>query len=107
MSESRCHPIQTVIDQAMQLVAKVRKSAAMERIREELGITSVFLRTSTASERAIIKWPASKTLIVDLINKPIKAQKSTWVTGGSRWIKRYCQTDAAGKTVISLTNRKI
>ncbi|OMJ16160.1 RNA-directed DNA polymerase from mobile element jockey, partial [Smittium culicis] len=36
MSEARCHPIQTVIDQATRLVAKVGKSAAMERIREEL-----------------------------------------------------------------------
>ncbi|OMJ13207.1 hypothetical protein AYI70_g8653 [Smittium culicis] len=78
MSEARCHPIQTVIDQATRLVANVGKSAAMERIREELGITSVFLRTSIARERATIKWPASKTWISDLINKPIKAQKSTW-----------------------------
>ncbi|OMJ07822.1 hypothetical protein AYI69_g11311 [Smittium culicis] len=50
----------------------------MEQIREELGITSVFLRTSTESERTFIKWPASKTWIADLINKPVKAQKSTW-----------------------------
>ncbi|OMJ30170.1 hypothetical protein AYI69_g301 [Smittium culicis] len=81
MIKSRCHPIQTVIDQATQLVAKVGKSAVMERIREELGITSVFHRTSIARERAIIMWPAFKTWIADLINKPIKAQKSTWVTG--------------------------
>ncbi|OMJ19345.1 hypothetical protein AYI69_g6661 [Smittium culicis] len=107
MSKARCHPIQTVIDQATRLVAKVGKSAAMERICEKLVITTMFLRTSIARERAIIKWPAFKTWIADLINKPIKAQKSTWVTGSSRWIKRYCQTDAAGQTVISLVNRKI
>ncbi|OMJ15029.1 RNA-directed DNA polymerase from mobile element jockey [Smittium culicis] len=77
MSEARCHPIQTVIDQETRLVAKVGKSAAMERIREELGITSVFLRTSIARERAYIKWPASKTRIEDLIKYPIKAQKSS------------------------------
>ncbi|OMJ16907.1 hypothetical protein AYI70_g6299 [Smittium culicis] len=77
MSEARYHPIQTVIDQATRMVFKVGKSAAMERIREELGITSVFLRTSTALERTYIKWPASKTWIADLIKNPIKAQKST------------------------------
>ncbi|OMJ18072.1 hypothetical protein AYI70_g5574 [Smittium culicis] len=107
MSEAQCHPIETVIDQSTRLVAKVGKSAAMERIPEELGITSVFLRASTACERAYIKWPASKTRIEDLIKYPIKVQKSTWVTGGSRWIKRYCKTDAAGQTVILLANRKI
>ncbi|OMJ14888.1 hypothetical protein AYI69_g8399, partial [Smittium culicis] len=55
MSKARCNSIQTVIDQVTLLVAKVGKSAAMEQIREELGITSVFLRTSIARERAIIK----------------------------------------------------
>ncbi|OMJ21723.1 hypothetical protein AYI70_g3298 [Smittium culicis] len=87
MSEAQCHPIETVIDQSTQLVAKVEKSAAMERIREELDLTSVLLRTSTARERVYIKWPASKTWIVDLIKQPIKAQKSSWVTGSSRWIR--------------------
>ncbi|OMJ11185.1 hypothetical protein AYI69_g9740 [Smittium culicis] len=79
----------------------------MERIREELGITSVFLRTSITRERAIIKWPASKTWIADLINKPIKAQKSTWVTGSSRWIKRYCHTDVAGQTLKNQIQREL
>ncbi|OMJ07462.1 hypothetical protein AYI70_g3020 [Smittium culicis] len=106
MSENRCRPIQTVIDQATCMIAKFGKNAAMERIREELGISSVFLRTSTARERALIKWPASKTWIADLINQPIKAQKSTWVTGCSRWIKKYCTKNATGQTVISLANRK-
>ncbi|OMJ10744.1 hypothetical protein AYI70_g10143 [Smittium culicis] len=53
----------------------VGKSAAMERIREELGITSVFLHTSTARERAYIKRPESKTRLSDLIKQPIKAKK--------------------------------
>ncbi|OMJ25545.1 hypothetical protein AYI70_g830 [Smittium culicis] len=37
------------------MVANVGKSAAMERIRDELGISSVFMRTSTARERAYHK----------------------------------------------------
>ncbi|OMJ15819.1 RNA-directed DNA polymerase from mobile element jockey [Smittium culicis] len=107
MSEALFHPIQTVIHQGTRLVAKVGKSAAMERIREELGITSVFLRACIVRERAITKWPASKTWIADLINKPIKAQKSTWVTGSSRWKKRYCQTDAAGQTPKNKIQREL
>ncbi|OMJ09389.1 hypothetical protein AYI69_g10694 [Smittium culicis] len=96
MSEHRVHPIQAIVDQATRLVARVGKNAAMERVREELGITSVFLRSSASRERAFKKWPVSKTWIADLIKLPIKAQKSTWVTGCSRLIKRYCLTDAAG-----------
>ncbi|OMJ08991.1 hypothetical protein AYI70_g11190 [Smittium culicis] len=65
-----------MIDQAMRLVSKIRKSAAMERIHEELDINLVFLHTSTARERAFIKWTTSKTWIADLIKQPIKAQRS-------------------------------
>ncbi|OMJ19149.1 hypothetical protein AYI69_g6743 [Smittium culicis] len=75
MSEIRYHPIQTVTDQETRLVANVGKTIAIQRVCEELGISSVFLRTSTARERAFIKFPASKTWISDLINKTIKAQK--------------------------------
>ncbi|OMJ17399.1 hypothetical protein AYI69_g7442 [Smittium culicis] len=55
MSIARCKPIQSEIDKAIRMVANVGKSAAMERIRDELGITSVFMRTSTARERAYHK----------------------------------------------------
>ncbi|OMJ27441.1 hypothetical protein AYI69_g3122 [Smittium culicis] len=79
----------------------------MERVREELGITSVFLRTISACQRAFIKLSESKTWISDLIYKPIKAQKSTWATCSSRKIKKYCQADTAGQTLITLANRKI
>ncbi|OMJ08466.1 hypothetical protein AYI69_g11049, partial [Smittium culicis] len=78
MSEARCKPIQSEIDKAIRIVANVGKSAAMERIRDELGITSVFMRTSTARERAYHKWPTSKTWIADLIKAPIKARMATW-----------------------------
>ncbi|OMJ09680.1 RNA-directed DNA polymerase from mobile element jockey, partial [Smittium culicis] len=57
MSEARCKPIQMEIDKAIRMVANVGKTAAMERIRDELGISSVFMRTSTARERAYHKWP--------------------------------------------------
>ncbi|OMJ22629.1 hypothetical protein AYI70_g2759 [Smittium culicis] len=59
MSEARCKPIQSEIDKAIRMVANVGKSASMERIRDELGISSVIIRTSTARERACHKWPTS------------------------------------------------
>ncbi|OMJ23508.1 hypothetical protein AYI69_g4944 [Smittium culicis] len=62
MSEARCKPIQSEIDKAIRMVANVGKSAAMKRITDELGINSVFMRTSTAHERAYHKWPTSSRL---------------------------------------------
>ncbi|OMJ26241.1 hypothetical protein AYI70_g325 [Smittium culicis] len=69
--------INSEIDKAIRMVANVGKSEAMERIRDELDITSVFMRTSTARERAYHKWPTSKTWIADLIKAPMKARMAT------------------------------
>ncbi|OMJ09117.1 RNA-directed DNA polymerase from mobile element jockey, partial [Smittium culicis] len=96
MSESRCKPIQSEIDKAIRMVANVGKSAAMERTSDELGISSVFKRTSTARERAYHKWPTSKTWIADLIKAPMKARMATCVTGSARWIKKFCSQDSNG-----------
>ncbi|OMJ18502.1 hypothetical protein AYI70_g5321 [Smittium culicis] len=106
MSEASFKPIQAEIDEAIRLVAKVRKSAAMERIRDELGISSVFMRTSTARERAYHKCPTSKTWIADLIKAPMKARMATWVTGSARWIKKFCSQDSNGQTIITIVDRK-
>ncbi|OMJ13360.1 hypothetical protein AYI70_g8544 [Smittium culicis] len=90
MSEARCKPIQSEIDKAIRMVANVGKSAAMERIRDELGISSVFMRTNTSRESAYYKWPTSKKWIADLIKAPMKARMANWVTGSARWIKKFC-----------------
>ncbi|OMJ25212.1 hypothetical protein AYI69_g4370 [Smittium culicis] len=84
MSEFRCRPIQIIIDQETKMVAKVGKNASMEYVREEMGVISVFLHTSTARERAYIKCATSKTWTADLIAKTIVARKSTWVSGSAR-----------------------
>ncbi|OMJ13797.1 hypothetical protein AYI70_g8286 [Smittium culicis] len=106
MSEARCNPIQSEIDKAIRMVASVGKSAAMERIRDELGISSVFMRTSTARERAYHKWPTSKTWIADLIKAPMKARMAIWVTGSARWIKKFCSQYSNGQTIIMIIDRK-
>ncbi|OLY79183.1 hypothetical protein AYI68_g6754, partial [Smittium mucronatum] len=78
----------------------------MERVRAELGIKSVFLKTSTAQERAYHKWPTLKTWIVDLIKSPIKARMATWVTGSARWLKKFCVQNSQGETTITIIDRK-
>ncbi|OMJ16402.1 hypothetical protein AYI70_g6629 [Smittium culicis] len=60
MSEARCKPIKMEIDKAIRMVANVEKTAAIERIRDELGIASVFMRASTAREREVHKFPKTK-----------------------------------------------
>ncbi|OMJ20434.1 hypothetical protein AYI70_g4135 [Smittium culicis] len=89
------------------MVSNFGKPAAMERIRDELGIASVFMRTSTARERAYHKWPTSKSWIAELIKAPMKARMATWSTGneeitglsstGGRWIRK------SGKKATGLT----
>ncbi|OMJ14071.1 RNA-directed DNA polymerase from mobile element jockey [Smittium culicis] len=100
MSEARFKPIQSEIDKAIRMVANVGKSAAMKRIRNELGINSVFMRTSTSHEREYHKWPTSKTWIADLIKAPMKARMATWVTGSARWIKKIYSQDSNGNDEI-------
>lgn len=106
MSEYRCTPIQNEINKAIRLVARVGKNTAMERLRNELGIKSVFLKTSVARERAFYKWKTSKTWISDLIKNPHKSRMSTWVTGTSRWLKKFCSSNEMGQTENSLIFRK-
>ncbi|OMJ10156.1 hypothetical protein AYI69_g10360 [Smittium culicis] len=77
MSEARCRPIQSEIDKAIRMVAKVGKSASIERISGELGVTNVFVRTNTASDRALHSWPKSKIWISDLIKAQLKAWMAT------------------------------
>ncbi|OMJ24308.1 hypothetical protein AYI70_g1674 [Smittium culicis] len=101
----RCKSIQSEFDKAIRMVSNVGKSAAMERNRDELGIASVFMRSSTARERAYHKWPTSKTWIADLIKVPMKARMATWVTGSARWIKKFCSQDSNGQTIITIVNR--
>ncbi|OLY78738.1 hypothetical protein AYI68_g7206 [Smittium mucronatum] len=83
MSEARVKPIQTEIDKAIRLAANVGKSAAIERVRADLGIKSVFLKTSTALEREYHKWPRLKTWIADLIKSLINVRMITMVPGNA------------------------
>ncbi|OLY80716.1 hypothetical protein AYI68_g5184 [Smittium mucronatum] len=50
MSEARVKPILAEIEKTVRLIANVGNSAAMERVRAELGIKFVFLKNITAQE---------------------------------------------------------
>ncbi|OLY79418.1 hypothetical protein AYI68_g6514 [Smittium mucronatum] len=106
ISEARVSPIQAEIDKAIRLFASVGKSIAMERVRADLGIKSVFLKTSTARERAYHKRPTFKTWFVGLIRLPIKARLATWVTGSARWIKKIYVQNIIDEKTITIVDRK-
>ncbi|OLY82414.1 hypothetical protein AYI68_g3467 [Smittium mucronatum] len=90
----------------MRLVEKLGKNEPIERLREELGINSVFIRTSTTHERAYYKWPTPNKWISDLIKNPTTVKQSTWGTECSRWIEKYCHIGEKRQTFISLGHQK-
>ncbi|PVV02132.1 hypothetical protein BB560_003423, partial [Smittium megazygosporum] len=79
--------------------------AHMRRIRQEMGVTTINTRASDLRERAYFKYPTLRTWISDLVKQPIRSQTNTWVTGTTRWMKRYCQTVGRGNTVKALQHR--
>ncbi|OLY84581.1 hypothetical protein AYI68_g1251 [Smittium mucronatum] len=106
MREARVKPIQDYIEKVIRLVASFGKSAAMEWVRDELRIKSVFLKTSTSRERAYHKWPSLIFWIADLIKSPINAIIAIWMTGSARWIKKLCVQNSKGQTTITIVDRK-
>ncbi|PVU89791.1 hypothetical protein BB561_005155 [Smittium simulii] len=69
MSATRCKPVQQVVDAATRTLAKCGKSAAMVRLRQELSLTDLNIKTAVARTRAFGKWASLKTWISDLINQ--------------------------------------
>ncbi|PVU97935.1 hypothetical protein BB561_000195 [Smittium simulii] len=69
MSATRCKPIQQVVDASTQTLAKCGKSAAMVRLRQELSLTDLNIKTAVARTRAFGKWANLRTWISDLINQ--------------------------------------
>ncbi|OLY80894.1 hypothetical protein AYI68_g5003 [Smittium mucronatum] len=59
-----------------------------------------------ARQHVYRKWPTLKTWVVELIETPIKAGISTWVTGSARWIKKICVKYSKGETIITIVDRK-
>ncbi|PVU88442.1 hypothetical protein BB561_005859, partial [Smittium simulii] len=78
MSATRCKPIQQVVDAATRTLAKCGKSAAMVRLRQELSLTGLNIKTAVARTRAFGKWTSLRTWISDLIKCPYKHRCDTW-----------------------------
>ncbi|PVU86324.1 hypothetical protein BB561_006745, partial [Smittium simulii] len=89
ISTTRCKPIQQVVDAATQTLAKYGKSAAIVRLRQELSLTDLNIKTAVARTRAFGKCTSLRTWISDLIKCPFKHRCDTWVSGCTRWTKKY------------------
>ncbi|PVU97725.1 hypothetical protein BB561_000393 [Smittium simulii] len=55
MPATQCKPLQQVVDAATQTLAKCGKSAAIIRLRQELSLTGLNIKTAVARTRAFIK----------------------------------------------------
>ncbi|PVU86456.1 hypothetical protein BB561_006699 [Smittium simulii] len=78
MSATRCKPIQLVVDAATRTLAKCGKSAAIVRLRQELSMTDLNIKTAVARTRAFKKRAGLITWISDLIKCPYKHRCDTW-----------------------------
>ncbi|PVU89219.1 hypothetical protein BB561_005482 [Smittium simulii] len=72
--------LDSVSDQVLRLIAEVRESNAVNRLRTEFGINTMNSKTLCSQKRAYIKWPTLCTWIADLTKKSTKASASTWVS---------------------------
>ncbi|PVU96401.1 hypothetical protein BB561_001187 [Smittium simulii] len=79
MSATRCKPIQQVVDAATRTLAKCGKSAAMVRLRQELSLINLNIKTAVARTRAFGKWANLRTRISDLIKCPYKNRYNTCI----------------------------
>ncbi|PVU92977.1 hypothetical protein BB561_003526 [Smittium simulii] len=89
-----------------QTLAKCGKSAAIFRLRQELSLTDLNIKTAVARTRAFGKWANLRAWISDLIKCPYKNQCNTWVSGCARWIKKYNgNIKKINNTIETLNNR--
>ncbi|PVU91167.1 hypothetical protein BB561_004543, partial [Smittium simulii] len=79
--------IKSIIDNACRAVMDCDSSAALFRLRDKLKIATVNTRTAVAP--------------------PMISRLSTWGSGTTKWVKRYCQNMVPGQTVKALTLRAL
>ncbi|PVU97541.1 hypothetical protein BB561_000479 [Smittium simulii] len=107
ISATQFKPIQQVVDAATQTLAKCGKSAAMVRLRQELSLTDLNIKTAVARTRAFGKWASLRTWISDLIKCPYKHRCDTWVSGCTGWTKKYNgNINKIKNTIETLNNRQ-
>lgn len=92
MAEQRAVPLQRVLNKAMRLVMSGHDSGkwcSPSCLMDELRVFPVAGAVAGLRARALAKYRSSKTLIAALVRQPLVARKSTWVSGGRRWLRRY------------------
>ncbi len=66
-----------------------RGAGAMATVGLELGIAPLHALQSGRRARAWTKYGTLRTWIATLTRKPFRNRKTTWVSGTSRWMKRF------------------
>ena len=103
MNGGRSEPAQRVADKSTRLLLSISGIGAglsLNAMREELGIGRVEALAAARRARAIIKFGTLKTWIAELVKNPLTVQKSTWVSGTTRWINRYTNVPPLQKTRV-------
>ncbi|PVU95800.1 hypothetical protein BB561_001596 [Smittium simulii] len=99
--------VETYVHAATQTLAKCGKSAAMIRLKQELSLTDLNIKTAVARTSAFKKCSSLRTWISDLIKCPYKNRCDTWVSGCTRWIKKYNgNINKIKNTIETLNNRQ-
>ncbi|PVU96312.1 hypothetical protein BB561_001279 [Smittium simulii] len=75
-----------VIAFSIETESKCGKSAAMVRLRQELSLTDLNIKTAVARTRAFGKWASLRTWISDLIKCPYKHRCDTWAGTSCNWM---------------------
>lgn len=92
MNETLCMPAQRTLNQGLRLLfgARIRSSMIpLATAQEEAGLMSVSGLAAGLRARAYIKFPTLRTWVSPLVTRPMVHRRATWVSGTSRWLKRF------------------
>jgi hypothetical protein len=92
MSQSRCDPIQVLVNKAMRVMVQCKETDTGIRVAamwRELNIPPIHAEASARRARALVKYPNLTTWVGVLAKYPSSASMSFWYEGGIRWLKRY------------------
>lgn len=96
MNSAVAKPLQRIADSALRLIVRGSKSTSLGRLREELGVAGIDSEAAVKRCRALGKFPSLRTWISVLMKQVPRSRKSSWVTGGERWLKTFAEGDMAG-----------
>lgn len=86
MSRARVQGLERVLRKSVAALTGGWGRAAYDVMLLELGIPSIYAKTSALRRRALLKYPDLVTVIGELCSKPFSSRHATWFTGASRWM---------------------